>query len=303
MGHAPCSEGAGSRRETSGGSTRTDTSSSWPGGRTSSSAAASTCTPRRWRPCSPPTTACSRSPSWACRTTAGASWSPPSLFRSRARRSSLRRSRRSLAAGCLATSAPGGSRSWLSFRRTRAARSRRARSEGAPSGERTLWPAVIRSASERRSLITVPTLRALYPPVEPYRTGMLSVSPIHPLYFEESGNPGGNPVGFLHGGPGGGTDPKQRRFFDPAKYRIVLVDQRGCGKSTPHASLEDNTTWHLVADIEQLRERLGIGKWQVFGGSWGSTLALAYAQKHPQAVSELVLRGIFLLRRSELEWV
>jgi proline iminopeptidase len=131
---------------------------------------------------------------------------------------------------------------------------------------------------------------------------MLPVSDVHTLYFEESGNPRGKPVVFLHGGPGGGTDGKQRRFFDPEKYRIVLFDQRGCGKSTPHASLVDNTTWHLVSDIEQLREHLGIDRWQVFGGSWGSTLALAYAEKHPERVTELVLRGIFLLRERELRW-
>jgi len=145
-------------------------------------------------------------------------------------------------------------------------------------------------------------LRSLYPAIEPYRTGMLHVSPVHTLYYEESGNPNGKPVVFLHGGPGGGTDGKQRRFFDPAKYRIVLFDQRGCGKSEPHASLEDNTTWHLVADIEALRAHLGIDKWQVFGGSWGSTLALAYAETHPSRVTELVLRGIFLVRDSELAW-
>lgn len=131
---------------------------------------------------------------------------------------------------------------------------------------------------------------------------MLSVSPIHTLYFEESGNPNGKPVVFLHGGPGGGTDGKQRRFFDPAKYRIILFDQRGCGKSTPHASLQDNTTWHLVGDIEALRTHLGIERWQVFGGSWGSTLALAYAETHPARVTELVLRGIFLLSDRELKW-
>jgi proline iminopeptidase len=128
------------------------------------------------------------------------------------------------------------------------------------------------------------------------------VSGGHELYFEESGNPAGKPVVFLHGGPGGGTEPKQRRFFHPEKYRIVLFDQRGCGQSTPHASLEDNTTGHLVSDIEALREHLGIAKWQVFGGSWGSTLALAYAEKHPERVTELVLRGIFLLRRREIDW-
>jgi proline iminopeptidase len=142
----------------------------------------------------------------------------------------------------------------------------------------------------------------LYPPIEPYRTGRLRVSPVHELYFEESGNPHGKPAVFLHGGPGSGTDGKQRRFFDPAHYRIVLFDQRGCGKSTPHAHLEENTTWDLVADIEALRKELGIARWLVFGGSWGSTLALAYAEAHPQAVSELVLRGIFLLRKQEIDW-
>jgi proline iminopeptidase len=142
----------------------------------------------------------------------------------------------------------------------------------------------------------------LYPAIRPYRTGRLRVSPLHELYFEESGNPEGKPVVFLHGGPGGGTSPGMRRFFDPKRYRIVLFDQRGSGKSRPHASLEDNTTWHLVADIEQLREHLAIERWQVFGGSWGSTLALAYAQKHPGRVTELVLRGIFLLRKSEIDW-
>ncbi|MET0292361.1 MAG: prolyl aminopeptidase, partial [Steroidobacteraceae bacterium] len=142
----------------------------------------------------------------------------------------------------------------------------------------------------------------LYPPIRPYQRGKLRVSPVHELYYEQSGNPDGKPVVFLHGGPGGGTDGRMRQFFDPKKYRIVLFDQRGCGKSTPHASLQDNTTWHLVDDIEKLREHLGIDRWQVFGGSWGSTLALAYAQMFPSAVTELVLRGIFLLRRSEIEW-
>ncbi len=142
----------------------------------------------------------------------------------------------------------------------------------------------------------------LYPPIEPYNTDRLRVSPAHELYFEESGNAAGKPVVFLHGGPGGGSDPKQRRFFHPEKYRIVCFDQRGCGKSTPYASLEDNTTWDLVADIEKLREHLGIERWQVFGGSWGSTLALAYAETHPECVTELILRGIFLLRQQEIEW-
>jgi len=143
---------------------------------------------------------------------------------------------------------------------------------------------------------------ALYPPLRPYQRGRLAVSPVHTLYFEQSGNPEGKPVVVLHGGPGGATDGAMRRFFDPKRYRIVLFDQRGCGRSTPHASLHDNTTWHLVDDIEKLREHLGIARWQVFGGSWGSTLALAYAQMFPSAVTELVLRGIFLLRRSELDW-
>ena len=147
----------------------------------------------------------------------------------------------------------------------------------------------------------------LYPPIEPYETGVLLVGDGHRVYWEQSGNPDGKPVVFLHGGPGGGTSPGQRRFFDPEKYRIVLFDQRGCGRSTPHASapaadLRFNTTWHLVADIELLRRNLGIHRWQVFGGSWGSALALAYAQSHPEAVTELVLRGIFTLRRHEVEW-
>ena len=144
--------------------------------------------------------------------------------------------------------------------------------------------------------------RTFYPEIQPYRAGYLEVSPEHSIYFEESGNPRGKPAVFLHGGPGGGTSPRQRRFFDPERYRIVLFDQRGCGKSKPHASLVDNTTWHLVSDIEALRTHLGIESWLVFGGSWGSSLALAYAETHPSRVSELVLRGIFLLRRWELEW-
>jgi proline iminopeptidase len=144
--------------------------------------------------------------------------------------------------------------------------------------------------------------RGLYAPIEPFRTGFLRVSDVHEIYFEESGNPDGKPAVFLHGGPGGGTDPKMRTFFNPQVYRIVLFDQRGCGKSRPHANLVDNTTWHLVADMERLREHLGITRWQVFGGSWGSTLALAYAQTHPDRVTELVLRGIFLLRKWEIDW-
>jgi proline iminopeptidase len=148
----------------------------------------------------------------------------------------------------------------------------------------------------------VATRRTLYPEIEPYDSGYLQVSPLHRVYFEQCGNPKGKPVVFVHGGPGAGCNAKSRRFFDPARYRIVLFDQRGCGRSTPHAELTDNTTWHLVADMELLREHLHLARWQVFGGSWGSTLALAYAQAHPDRVSELVLRGIFMLRRWELEW-
>lgn len=142
--------------------------------------------------------------------------------------------------------------------------------------------------------------RALYPISEPHATGFLPEEDGHRVYWEVSGNPAGKPALFLHGGPGGGTTPAQRGFFDPAIYRIVLIDQRGAGKSTPFAGLEANTTWHLVADIERLRAHLGIDSWLVFGGSWGSTLALAYAQAHAERVSALVLRGIFCLRRSEL---
>lgn len=150
-------------------------------------------------------------------------------------------------------------------------------------------------------------LDALYPPIEPFETGELLVGDGQRMYWEVSGNPAGKPVVFLHGGPGSGTSPWQRRFFDPAVYRIVLLDQRGCGRSTPHASTPEAdfrflTTAHLIADIELLRKNLGIAQWQVFGGSWGSALALAYAQAHPDVVSELVLRGIFTLRREELEW-
>ena len=144
--------------------------------------------------------------------------------------------------------------------------------------------------------------RSLYPDIDPFRTGRLKVSPVHEIYFEESGNPKGKPVVFLHGGPGGGTEPKHRRYFDPSVYRIVLLDQRGCGRSTPFASSEANTTWDLVSDVEKVRTELGIEKWLVFGGSWGSTLALAYAETHPERVTELVLRGIFLLRKEEIQW-
>jgi proline iminopeptidase len=146
------------------------------------------------------------------------------------------------------------------------------------------------------------TLRGFYPPIEPYASGHLDVGDGHRVYWERVGTPGAKPAVFLHGGPGGGLSPSQRRVFDPARYDVLLFDQRGCGRSTPHAGLEANTTWHLVADIERLREMMGVDRWLVFGGSWGSTLALAYAETHPERVSELVLRGIFLLRRWELEW-
>ncbi len=145
--------------------------------------------------------------------------------------------------------------------------------------------------------------RALYPQIEPYRSGRLEVGDGHSLYWEQCGSPGGKPVVMLHGGPGAGCSPDHRRQFDPALYCITLFDQRGCGRSTPHASLEANTTWHIVADIEALREMLGIEAWMVFGGSWGSTLALAYAQTHPARATELVLRGIFTFRQTELDWL
>lgn len=142
----------------------------------------------------------------------------------------------------------------------------------------------------------------LYPPIEPYRTGRLRVCDVHDLYYEECGNPDGVPALLVHGGPGGGANTIMRRYHDPALYRIILFDQRGCGRSTPHASLENNTTWDLVADMERLRSHLAIERWQLLGGSWGSTLALAYAQAHTDRVSQLILRGIFTLRRAELDW-
>lgn len=145
-------------------------------------------------------------------------------------------------------------------------------------------------------------LRTLYPSIKPNKTGYLRVSDEHEIYYEECGNPEGKPAVFVHGGPGGGCDAKVRGFFDPQSYRIILFDQRGCGRSRPHASLVDNTTWHLVADMEQLREHLEIDRWLVFGGSWGSTLGLAYAQTHPTRVTEIVLRGIFMLTQFELQW-
>jgi proline iminopeptidase len=152
------------------------------------------------------------------------------------------------------------------------------------------------------TLTSQPIMNSLYPPIEPYRTGFLRVSDLHELYYEECGNPDGKPAVFLHGGPGAGADVRARRFFDPQAYRIIVFDQRGCGRSRPHASLVDNTTWHLVEDIEKLRAHLQVERWLVFGGSWGSTLALAYAETHPERVSELVLRGIFMLRQWELKW-
>jgi proline iminopeptidase len=150
-------------------------------------------------------------------------------------------------------------------------------------------------------------MRGLYPEIEPYDTGMLEVGDGQQVYWEACGDPAGKPVVFLHGGPGGGSSPAHRRLFDPKRYRIILMDQRGSGRSTPHASepdvdLSTNTTWHLVADLELLREHLGVERWQVFGGSWGSTLALAYAQAHPERVTELVLRGIFTFTEAEMAW-
>lgn len=144
--------------------------------------------------------------------------------------------------------------------------------------------------------------RTLYPEIEPYTAGFMKVSDLHTIYYEECGNPKGKPVLIVHGGPGGGCNPAMRRTHDPEAYRIILVDQRGCGRSTPHAELEGNTTWDLVADFEKLREKLGIERWQLCGGSWGSTLSLAYAETHPERITEIILRGVFMLRRWELDW-
>ena len=149
----------------------------------------------------------------------------------------------------------------------------------------------------------MPKRRTLYPPIKPYASGMLDVGDGHRLYWERCGTPGAKPALFLHGGPGAGISPNHRRQFDPARYDVLLFDQRGAGKSTPHAGLEANTTWHLVEDIERLREQCGVDQWLVFGGSWGSTLSLAYAQAHPQRVTGLILRGIFLFGQSELDWL
>jgi proline iminopeptidase len=143
---------------------------------------------------------------------------------------------------------------------------------------------------------------SLFPPIEPYRTGRLRVSDLHEISYEEVGNPKGQPILFVHGGPGGGVSPDQRRYYDPKHYRIILFDQRGCGKSTPYAELRENTTWDLVADMEKLREHLGIQQWILFGGSWGSTLSLVYAETHPDRVRGLVLRGIFMCRKLEIDW-
>ena len=145
--------------------------------------------------------------------------------------------------------------------------------------------------------------RTPYPEIEPYETGRIDVGDGHSLYWERCGTRGAKPAVFLHGGPGAGCSPGHRRQFDPARYDILLFDQRGCGRSRPYASLEANTTWHLVEDIERLREMVGVERWMAFGGSWGSTLALAYAQTHPDRVTELVLRGIFTFRQSELDWL
>jgi proline iminopeptidase len=145
-------------------------------------------------------------------------------------------------------------------------------------------------------------MKSFYPEIEPYDQGQLQVSELHEIYYEQCGNPEGKPVVFIHGGPGGGCSADDRRFFDPDRWRVILFDQRGCGRSRPHAELRENTTWDLVADIERLREKLGIESWAVFGGSWGSTLGLAYAQSHPERVTNMILRGIFMLRRSELKW-
>lgn len=143
---------------------------------------------------------------------------------------------------------------------------------------------------------------SIYPETEPFNQGRLKVSDLHEIYFEEVGNPKGKPVLFIHGGPGGGIEPSHRRYFDPKKFRVILFDQRGCGQSTPYAELKENTTWDLVADIEKLRHHLKVEQWIVFGGSWGSTLALLYAETHPTHVSAMVLRGIFLCRKQEIDW-
>ncbi len=167
-----------------------------------------------------------------------------------------------------------------------------------PSSPLPASPEAAASDREPRPMTSAPEL---YPPLEPYASEWLAVDG-HEIYLEQSGHPAGIPAVFLHGGPGAGCDPIHRRFFDPARYRIILFDQRGAGRSRPHAELTHNTTWHLVADLELIRQRLGIERWLVFGGSWGSTLALAYAQTHPERVMALVLRGVFLCRPAEIAW-
>lgn len=152
------------------------------------------------------------------------------------------------------------------------------------------------------AFVTDAARRGLYPEIEPFASGWMPTEGVHEIYYEECGAPGGKPMLVLHGGPGGATNPAMRRFFDPARWRVILFDQRGCGQSRPNAVLEDNDTWKLIEDIERLRERCGVDKWAVFGGSWGSTLALAYAITHPERVESLILRGIFLLTQKELSW-
>jgi proline iminopeptidase len=172
-----------------------------------------------------------------------------------------------------------------------------------PNLAETWHQARVASATFSRKLTARLQYQRLYPRMEPYDRGMLEVSPIHRLYYEQSGNPDGKPVVLLHGGPGGGTTPDMRRYFHPSRYRIILFDQRGCGRSRPQGCLEENTTWHLVDDMEVLRKHLAINAWMVFGGSWGVTLALAYAQKYRQNVTEIVLRGVFTASQRELAWI
>ena len=157
-------------------------------------------------------------------------------------------------------------------------------------------PFMDRTAGQKRAVAF------LYPQIEPFDQRMVDVGDGHRIYVEQCGHPGGQPVVVLHGGPGGGCSPAMRRYFDPAHYRVILFDQRGCGRSRPHASVQSNTTWHLVADIEKIRTLLGIDRWAVFGGSWGATLSLVYAQAHPERVAALFLRGVFLMMRRELDW-
>ena len=192
-------------------------------------------------------------------------------------------------------------------RRSSAAQSRRQahaapRQERAAARNRKVAARIRRHVARRAPRVRCRCAANCIRPIEPFRHGYLRVSDVHEIYYEECGNPAGKPAVFLHGGPGAGSDKRARQFFDPHHYRIVVFDQRGCGRSRPSASLVENTTWHLVADIERLRKHLGIERWLVFGGSWGSTLALAYAEAHPERVTELVLRGIFLLRYAEIRW-